>query len=79
MYARVLRCDVTGMNVLHPLFSATTSYGHRSETCQEENFEFNVLPSVTSSFGATSDIVIVFMTLNRFQLVHVSCTYVSCL
>ena len=49
----------------------TLYYGHASESYSTEYFEFNVLPSLTSAFGTTSDIVIVFMTLNRFELVQV--------
>ena len=59
-------------NHCRTLFYPDSRYGHTSESRQEEYFEFNVLPSLTSAFGTTSDIVIVFMTLNRFELVQVS-------
>ena len=61
-----LQADTSNVFSLDTLY-----YGHASESYSTEYFEFNVLPSLTSAFGTTSDIVIVFMTLNRFELVQV--------
>ena len=61
-------------NFVHLCTSPAVSlvgYGERPEAKGVEFYQFNILPVLLSSFGASSDFVIVFMTINRFKLVQV--------
>ena len=55
--------------VLLILFCLDDNRGSCMEDYHSVNMDVNVVPSLTTMFGTTSDLVIAFMTINRYHLI----------